>query len=169
MRRLAAGLALLAVGSGAQTSAPAPQPPVGDASRVDMCTVLTDAELTGLGNDVASRKPVNHVGLIGCRWLGSRYTLDLERDKDKIASYQARQRDPAFTSFATNTVNGRAGVRISVRPDRTDCVQFFDGGSVSLVVQLSKAGLYTGPPLDWCGEAMRIARMIEPRLPKVGG
>jgi hypothetical protein len=168
VRRLVAGLALLAVGCGSQTSAPAPQPAVGDASRVDMCAVLTDAELTGLGIRSATRKPNSKLGLVGCFWLGIPFTLDLERDSANIASYQARQHDPAFTNFTRNTVNGRAGVRASIARDGSDCIQFFDGGSVSLSVLVSEAGRYAGPPLDWCGEAIRIARMIEPRLPKAG-
>ncbi|MBV8995984.1 MAG: hypothetical protein JO287_20290 [Pseudonocardiales bacterium] len=47
-------------------------------------------------------------------------------------------------------------------------MQLIDGGPVGLVVSVSKAGLYAGPPLDWCAEAMRVAQMIEPRLPKAG-
>jgi hypothetical protein len=37
-----------------------------------------------------------------------------------------------------------------------------------LVVSVAPSGLYTGPPIDSCAEAMRIAQMIEPRLPKAG-
>jgi hypothetical protein len=36
------------------------------------------------------------------------------------------------------------------------------------VVSVAQAGSYTGPPIDPCAEAMRIAQMIEPRLPKAG-
>lgn len=149
-------------------SEPAPSPAVPDASRADMCTILTDAELTGLGIDLNSRKPVNRLGLVGCKWLGTLFTLDLERDKDSVISYQARRRDPAFTSFGDNTVNGRAGAHLSVRRDRSDCTQLVDGGPVSLWVAVAPAGLYSGPKIDSCAEALRIAQMIEPRLPKAG-
>jgi hypothetical protein len=159
-------LALLAAGCGVHTAASAPT--VGDASRVDMCTILTDNELTGLGIEPASRKPNDRLGEVGCRWLGQPFTLDLERGKDTVAQYRARRDDPAFTSFADNTVNGRAGARLTVERDPLDCTQLIDGGPVGLVVSVSKAGLYTGPPLDWCAQAMRVAQMIEPRLPKAG-
>jgi hypothetical protein len=100
------GLAFLAVGCGSGVSAAPPVPVVSDASRVDMCTILIDAELTELGIELSSRKPVNHLGLVGCKLQGMRITLDLERDNDTLAQYQARRHGPAFTSFEDNTVNG---------------------------------------------------------------
>jgi hypothetical protein len=161
-------LALLAAGCGAQTSASAPSSAVGDASQVDMCTILTDNELAGLGLNLASREPNHRLGEVGCGWIGKPFTLDLERGKDTVAQYRARRNDPAFTSFADNMVNGRAGARLSVERDRSDCTQLIDGGPVGLVVSVAQAGAYTGPPIDSCAEAMRIALMIEPRLPKAG-
>jgi hypothetical protein len=159
---------LLAAGCGShsQGSDPAPSPPVADASRVDMCTILTDQELGQLGIKLNSGKPVNRLGLVGCKWLGTPFTLDLDRDKDTVAQYQARRRDPAFTSFTDNTVNRRAGAQLSVRRDRSDCTQLVDGGTVSLTVSVAQSGLWTGPQIDSCAEALRIAQMIEPRLPK---
>ncbi len=139
-----------------------------DASRVDLCTVLTDAELTGLGIEVNSRKQVNRLGLVGCKWYGKPFLLGLERDNETVASYKARRHGPAFTSFADNTVNGRAAVHLSVDPDRDDCTQLVDGGSVSLAVNVSPAFNPQGPSVDSCAEALRIAQMIEPRLPRAG-
>ncbi len=161
-------LALLAGGCGSAASQAPPSKTVADASRVDMCTILTDAELTGLGAELDSRRPVNRLGSVGCMWLGARFTLGLERGRDTVAQYQARRHDPAFTSFGDNTVNGRAGARLSVDRARDDCTQLIDGGPVSLTVSVSPAGLYTGPKIDSCAEALRIAQMIEPRLPKAG-
>ena len=161
-------LVLLAAGCGAQTAGSVPSPVVGDASRVDMCTILTDAELTGLGIKLSSRKQNNRLGEVGCRWVGQPFTLDFERGRDTVAQYRARRNDPAFTSFADNTVNGRAGAHLSVERDRSDCTQLIDGGPVGLVVSVAQSGLYTGPPINSCAEALRIAQMIEPRLPKAG-
>jgi len=163
-------LALLAGGCGSAASQAPTLPPtaMADASRVDMCTILTDAELTGLGAELNRRKPVNRLGLVGCHWGGMPFVLGLERDKETVASYKARRHDPAFTSFADNTVNGRAGAHLSVDRARDDCTQLIDGGPVSLTVSVSPAGLYTGPKIDSCAEALLIAQMIEPRLPKAG-
>jgi hypothetical protein len=167
-RVLVVAVGLLAVGCGSQVSRFAPSPPVADASRVDMCTVLTDVELTGLGITLNTRKPVGQLGSVGCGWLGKAFTLDLERDKETLASYRARRHSPIFTSFADNTVNGRAGAHLSVDRDRTDCTQLMDGGPVSLTVSVAPAFSLNGPSVDSCAEALRIAQMIEPRLPKTG-
>jgi Protein of unknown function (DUF3558) len=167
-RVLVVAVGLLTVGCGSQVSGFAPSPAVADASRLDMCTILTDAELAGLGIRLNTRKQVNRLGLVGCKWLGKSIILDLERDKDTVASYKARRHDPVFTSFADNMVNGRAGVHLSVRRDRSDCTQLFDGGPVSLWVAVAPAFSLNGPSVDSCAEALRIAQMIEPRLPKTG-
>ncbi|HYZ35531.1 MAG TPA: DUF3558 family protein [Pseudonocardiaceae bacterium] len=166
MRRVVVVLGLLAAGCGFHTAAAPTSPAVGDASRMDMCTVLTDSELARLGIELDSRKPVNELGSVGCGSRGSHITLDLERDNESLASYQARRNSPAFTSFVDNTVNGRPGARLSVDRDRDDCTQLMDGGPVSLSVSVAPAGLYSGSQIDSCAEAMRIAQVIEPRLPR---
>ncbi|HEX6402725.1 MAG TPA: DUF3558 family protein [Pseudonocardiaceae bacterium] len=167
-RTLVVAFAVLAAGCSAQNAGSVPSPAVGDASRVDMCTILTDAELSGLGLKPASREQDNKLGEVGCVWAGLPFTLYLARGRDTVAQYRGRRNDPVFTSFADNTVNGRDGARLSVESDRRDCTQLIDGGPVGLVVTVAQSGLYTGPPLDWCAQAMRVAQMIEPRLPKAG-
>jgi hypothetical protein len=159
-------MGLLAASCGSQVPGLPVKPPVADASRVDMCAVLTDAELTRLGIKLNTRKEVNELGVVGCQWVGKPITLSLERDEDTIAAYQARRDDPAFTRFSENIVNDRTGVQLSVERDRTDCAQFMDGGSVSLVVSVAPSFSPDPPKLDSCAEALRIAQMIEPRLPK---
>jgi hypothetical protein len=157
-------LGLLAAGCGSQMSGATAPPAVSDASQVDMCTVLSDRELSELGAKLDTRKAFNEVGVIGCRWVGKPFTLSLERDKDTLASYQARRRDPAFVSFVDNRVNGRVGVQLVVDRDGSQCAQLMDGGPVSLVVGVAASSSLG--PIDSCAEALRIAKMIEPRLPK---
>ena len=162
---LLAAVGLLVGGCSSQVAEPPASPTVADASQVDMCTILTDAELTQLGIRLDSRKQVNELGEVGCGWGGQPFTLDLERGKDTVAAYRARRHDPAFTSFADNTVNGRAGGHFSVRRDRSDCAQLIDGGAVALVVAVAPAFSLNPRPIDSCAAALRIAQMIEPRLP----
>jgi hypothetical protein len=159
-RVLAAAVALAAAGCGSLA-------PSADASQVDMCTILTDRELSRLDVTPDSRQPVEQPGSVGCMWLGRAFTLDLERDKDTVSSYKIRQRGPAFITFAENTVNGRAGVQFAVDRGRTACEQLIDGGSVSLVVTVAPASSPGTPKIDSCAEALRIAKLIEPRLPKL--
>lgn len=158
---------LVTAGCGSsQVAGPAAPPTVGDASRVDMCTILTDQELSQLGIKADSRRSVEQLGSVGCAWLGTPFTLNLERDKETVAAYKARQRGPAFITYAENTVNGRAGIRFAVDSGGTACEQLMDGGSVSLVVSVAPAMSLNAPKVDSCAEALRIAQKIEPRLPK---
>ena len=165
---MVAAFAIFAAGCGSPESGHAPSPAEADVGQVDMCAILTDQELTQLGIKLSSRKTVNSLGSVGCGWSGKPITLGLERDKETLASYRARRNSPTFTSFVDNTVNSRAGAHLSVDRDRDDCTQLMDGGPVSLSVSVAPAGLYAGPKVDSCAEALRIAQMIEPRLPKVG-
>ncbi|MGQ0778571.1 MAG: DUF3558 family protein [Pseudonocardiales bacterium] len=142
-------------------------PAVADAGGVDMCTILTEAELSDLGIELDTREQVDELGLIGCGWVGEPITLELNRNEDTVAEYAARRDDPAFVTFGDNMVNGRAGVHFGVSSSGQDCVQLIDGGSVSLRVAVA-ASSSLGPPIDVCAEALRIAQLIEPRLPRTG-
>jgi hypothetical protein len=160
---------LLAAGCSSQepTAPPAAPPPVADASKVDMCTILSDPELAGFGVQVNTRKSFNTAGVIGCRWRGKSYTLSLERDNSTLAGYRAHRNDPQFVNFQDNTVNGRAGAHFGVDKNGSQCAQLIDGGSASLSVSVAVPNNVTPPPVNPCTEALRIAQMIEPRLPKV--
>jgi hypothetical protein len=48
----------------------------------------------------------------------------------------------------------------------SQCAQLIDGGSASLSVSVAVPRTVTPPPVDPCAEALRIAQVIEPRLPK---
>lgn len=159
----------LAAGCGAQlTKAAAPPAPaaVADASRVDMCTILSDAELTALGLQLTTRHSFNKSGVVGCRWLGKPFTVSLERDNATLAVYEAHRTDPKFLNFADSTVNGRAGAHFGVDRNGSQCAQLIAGGSVSLSVSVAVPPNPNIPAVDPCAEALRIAQMVEPRLPK---
>jgi hypothetical protein len=159
---------VLAAGCGAQAPAPAPPAPpaVANANGVDMCTILTDPELTASGARLDSRTSFNKAGVVGCRWQGKSFTLSLERDNATLAGYQAHRQDPKLFNFMDNTVNGRAGAHFGVDPRGSQCAQLIDGGSVSLSVSVAVPANVSAPPVDPCAEALRIAQMVEPRLPK---
>jgi hypothetical protein len=159
---------VLAAGCSSQVSqvSQPPPPKVADASHVDMCTILTDSELTTLGAQASTRKSFNKAGVVGCRWQGKSYTLSMERDNSTLAGYRAHRNDPNFLNFADNTVNGRAGSHFSVDKNGSHCAQLIDGGSASLSVSVAVPRTVTPPPVDPCAEALRIAQVIEPRLPK---
>ncbi|MDQ4021732.1 MAG: DUF3558 domain-containing protein [Actinomycetota bacterium] len=157
-----AALGVLAAGCGVQEPE---APAVADGSQVDMCTILSDRELAELGITLGTRTPFDEVGVVGCYWLGRPFTLSLDRDNTTLASSQSRRRDPAFVSVADNTVNGRAGTQLVLDRDSSQCTQSMDGGPVSLTVSVA-ASSNLEPSIDACAEALRIAQMIEPRLPQ---
>ncbi len=166
MAAAVAAIGLLVGGCGSESAGAPAAPAVADASGVDMCTILTEAELAGLGIRLDTREPVDELGLIGCSWLGTRFKLSMERDEETVGAYLARREGPQFVNFRENTVNDRAGVQFSVTRARPQCVQLLDGGPVSLRVAVAEAGM--GPPIDACAEVLRVAEMVEPRLPKAG-
>ena len=160
--------AVVVAAMGALGVACAPQAPaVADARAVDMCTILTNAELSRLGVRPDTRETVDQFGSVGCEWTGKPLRLSLERDNETVASYRSRPRGPSFITFAENKVNGRAGLTFAVdRDGGSDCEQLIDGGSVSLVVHVASTLTPDGHRIDSCPEALRIAQLIEPRLPK---
>jgi hypothetical protein len=157
---------LFTVACASQGSPPPAPPPVADASKIDMCTILTDRELTSLGAQPGTRKSFNNSGVIGCRWQGKSYTLSMERANSTLAGYRAHRNDPGFINFADNTVNGRAGSHFGVDKSGSQCAQLMDGGSAALAVSVAISRTASAP-VDPCAEALRIAQMIEPRLPKL--
>lgn len=169
MRRgvlLVAAVGLLAVGCGSQAPKAPKAPAVADASAVNMCTILTGAELTGLGVRPETRQHFSKSGVIGCRWLGKAYTLSLERANSTLSGYQASRNDSKFITFADNKVNGRAGAHFGVERNGSQCAQLMDGGPVALSVSVAVPSTLNPRPVDPCAEALRIAQMIEPRLPE---
>ena len=161
---------LLAAACGAQAAdAPAPSAApatAADASRVDMCTILSDSELTELGVRLDSRRPFSNQGIVGCRWLGKPYTLSMERDNSTLAGYQAQRARPQFVDFTDNTVNGRPGAHFAINRSGLQCVQLIDGGSTSLSVNVAIPANLKPAPVEPCAEALHIAQMVEPRLPR---
>jgi hypothetical protein len=162
---LAAGCNSTGSPSSSSITTPA-QPAVADASQVNMCTILTSAELTGLGVRPDTRQRVTKTGVVGCRWLTKSYTLSLTRDDGTIAKYQQHRQDPKFVNFTDNTVNNRAGAHFGVDANGTQCAQLMNGGPVSLLVSVAVSPNVNPRPVDPCAEAFRIAQMIEPKLPK---
>jgi hypothetical protein len=156
---------MLAAGCSSQVSQPPPVPVAGG-SHVDMCTILNDSELTSLGVRPSTRKNFNKAGVIGCRWQAKTYTLSMARDNSTLAGYRAHRNDPNFVNFADNSVNGRAGSHFGVDQSGSQCAQLIDGGSASLSVSVAAPPNVTPRPVDPCAEALRIAQIIEPRLPK---
>ncbi|MGH3931230.1 MAG: DUF3558 family protein [Pseudonocardiaceae bacterium] len=137
---------------------------VGDASAVDMCSILTDEEFSGLGINPGSRTRSDDVRTLGCEWTGTPFNLRMARNDSTIADILANRDNPVLTSVTENTVNGRSGIRLTFEGS-AECEQRIDGGpKASLSVDVL-ASSQLGPSIDPCAEALRIAELIEPKLP----
>lgn len=172
--RLVVALVVITVVSGcAGDIAGAPStsgPSEGARPAVDPCAVLSDAELAGLGKQPETRRVVEELDAIGCGWRGEPLGLTLTTNPDTIAEYRARRDDPVFVTFAQNRVNDRPGVQTRVDPSGEQCTQAVGtgAGALSVGVRLSGRASVDGVQVDPCAEALRIAELIEPRLPEVG-
>ncbi len=154
--------------SGAPTTSEGPS----DGSRptMDPCTVLSDAELAQLGRQPETRRMVQELDAIGCGWRGQPLGLSLTTNPDTIADYRERKDDPVFVTFAENQVNDRPGVQTQVAISGEECAQVVGTGSgvLSVGVRLSGRARVNGVQVDPCAEALRIAELIEPRIPEAG-
>lgn len=136
----------------------------GDAAlnKLDPCTLLTTQELQQY--QVRSKgEPLNSSDEQGCDFLGSPDSLsrgiNLTKSKDSVASYV--ERADTFVKLTKNNVSGRDGVQVQISKSNTECSQIIGVGSGTVSVAVT--GDKSGNP---CGDALQIAQVVEPRLPK---
>ena len=164
-------VAVLGGCAGDITGAPTIEDPsAGGRPTVDPCAVLSDAELAQLGMQPETRRTVQELDAIGCGWRGQPFGLSLTTNPDTIADYRERRDDPVFVSFVENEVNDRPGVQTQVALSGEECGQVVGTGSgvLSVGVRLSGRARVDGVQADPCAEALRIAELIEPRIPEAG-
>ncbi|MFC0544238.1 DUF3558 domain-containing protein [Kutzneria chonburiensis] len=131
-------------------------------NKLDPCTLLTTQELQQY--QVRTKgEPLNSSDEQGCGFLGSPDSLsrgiNLTKSKDSVADYVSRK--DGYVKFATNTVNGRDAAQVQISKSNTECSQIIavGSGTVSVAVTSDKSG-------DPCGDALQIAKVVEPRLSK---
>lgn len=166
-----AAVAVLSGCGGGIAGAPSTSgPSEGARPAVDPCTVLADAELVGLGMQPETRRLVEELDAIGCGWRGQPLGMSLTTIPDTINEYGVRRNDPVFVTFAENRVNDRRGVQTQVDPSGEECSQAVgaSSGAVEVGVRLSGRARVDGVQVDPCADALRIAELIEPRLPEAG-
>jgi Protein of unknown function (DUF3558) len=85
--------------------------------------------------------------------------ISLNKSKDSVDSYVKRA--DTFVKFTQNKVNGRAGAQTQISDSNTECSQVIavGTGDVRVAVLRDKSG-------DPCGNALKLAQLVEPRLPK---
>ncbi|HEY0494098.1 MAG TPA: DUF3558 family protein [Kutzneria sp.] len=130
--------------------------------KLDPCALLTVDQLQQYS--VATQgQPLNTSDETGCIYLGSPDSasrgINLSKSKDSVDSYV--QRSDTFVKLTKNTVNGRNGVQTQISTSNTECSQVIavGSGTVRVAVTNDKSG-------DPCGDALKIAQVVEPKLPK---
>lgn len=169
LRRLLGAVAAMALLAGCGGGiAGTPKSPEGARPAVDPCTVLADADLAQLGMRLETRRTVEELDALGCGWLGEPLSLTLTTNPDTVADYRARGDDPVFVTLEENQVNDRPGVQTQVDTTGEACTQVMGTGPgvLAVGVALSARASVDGLQVDPCAEALRIAELIEPRLPE---
>lgn len=149
-------------GQGGPTTSASSSSSSGDAalSALDPCTLLTSQELQQY--NVATKGDKNTTSdEVGCDYVGNypAPSLSISKSKDSVQSYV--QRSDTFVKLVQNTVNGRAGVQTRISSSNDECSQVMAVGSGD--VRIGLTGDKSGDP---CGDVLKIAQVVEPRLPK---
>jgi hypothetical protein len=163
----AALLALTGCGPSPVTGDPGPTTSgsAGDATtfaNLDACKLLSPEELQQAGVQTQSI-PLNEAGETGCDFRNATDVtgrrINLVKSPDTMDSFV--QRSSTFLFFKQNSVNGRQGFQVSASDKNSECSQFmvFAGKLVSVAVTADTSG-------DPCGDAAKLAKLAEPRLPK---
>ncbi|MCP2259083.1 Protein of unknown function (DUF3558) [Streptoalloteichus tenebrarius] len=139
--------------------------PRGGIDKVDPCKLLSASQLSTFGLQTTG-KPDKLVSEPYCEYDGDPFSIRVitspNRNLEKFKS--AGQ---TYDRFEPNQVNGRPGAKIIVAGDtgHGGCVQLMDAGQGSARIQVNyKFGKYEGK--DPCADAMAIAKLVEPNLPK---
>jgi hypothetical protein len=130
--------------------------------KLDACTLLTADQLQQYGVETKG-KPQNNSSENGCAFIAtpdsSATSINLSKSKDSVDSYV--QRSDTFVKLAKNSVNGRNGVQTQISTSNTECSQVMAVGSGTV-----RAGVINDKSGDPCGDALKIAQVVEPKLPK---
>jgi hypothetical protein len=126
---------------------------------LDPCTLLTSQELQQFGVDPSTRKPANGSGETGCGFIKYPIGIVLGKANDTVQGFL--DRSDTFVKIAKRDVNGRSGVLTQISTENTDCSQVLAVGTG--VVRIGLTGDKSGDP---CGDVLKIAQVVEPKLPK---
>lgn len=130
--------------------------------KVDPCTLLTTDQLQQYKVETQGT-PQNTSDETGCAFLGSPDPLstgiNLTKSKDSVDSYA--QRADTFTKFSKNSVNGRSAAQTQISSANTECSQIMAVGSGTV-----RVGVINDKSGDPCADALKIAQVVESKLPK---
>ncbi|KAA5828455.1 DUF3558 domain-containing protein [Saccharopolyspora hirsuta] len=162
-----AGAALLGAagcGTGGETTnAPASTQQNIGLGQVDPCTVLTPEELSSLGFEGPGQKQEGISSEPGCAFDSLEFGITISKNEEKSVEEYGKQ--DSWAKFDQTQVDGRpAATGVSKNATQADvCTALVDAGGGVVLVDVS---LLRAKEMDECGEALKIAEKIAPRLPK---
>ena len=135
---------------------------------VDPCKLLHKEELQEFGINSDS-KPYEFIDEKGCDWDGAPKSITLSKGIQGLDFFDRRA--SWHIKYLRNMINNRPGALMQGSPTNTECSQVLAVGTGDVVVTMfyfRPTGAdtnYQYPP-DPCSDALAIATIIEPRLPK---
>ncbi|MGP4019168.1 DUF3558 domain-containing protein [Saccharopolyspora sp. 5N708] len=150
-------------GTSEETSAPTSAASGSGLADFDPCSFLTAEELSAAGVSGPGR-PANAVeSQPGCDFEGENVLLTLS--KNETEDFEAYSKN-SFEQFDEIDINGRKAARAVTAGSGGQgiCSAIISAGGG--IVDVNVAGIMRDSVPDPCGEAEKIARQIEPRLPQ---
>lgn len=154
-----AGCDLIPGSTSAQTSStPKPSP------EFDVCQLLSEEQLVSLEVETKAT-PKDWAGKVGCEREGKVFSIGLFRDvRQSFDESEKGHQSPGF-QWTRVDVNGRRGAHYVASAGKTECAFIFDiGATANLYIQIFNKSTDPGTP---CVTAERVAKMVEPNLPKI--
>lgn len=138
------------------TSKPSPE--------FDVCQLLSTEQLTSLEVQTVSTHK-DRAGMVGCQREGKAFSIGLLRStRQTFDDFEKSKQAPGF-QWTRMDVNGRRGAHFVVSSGKTECSFVFDIGSTAgMYIQIFNNSTDPGTP---CVTAERVAKMVEPNLPKI--
>ncbi|MCA1195897.1 MULTISPECIES: DUF3558 domain-containing protein [unclassified Saccharopolyspora] len=157
------GCALGGTDPGSEQNSPEPQPKASGLKDLDPCAFFTPDDLAAAGVGGAPERVEDVSFEPGCSFEGESAMLTLYKNQDEtVGSYATHGNWDSYQKF---DINGRAaatGVSAGAT-DRGICNVLVDAGGGVAIVTVNE--IFPGGIPDPCGEAEKIARQVEPRLP----
>ncbi|GDY32199.1 hypothetical protein GTS_38320 [Gandjariella thermophila] len=126
---------------------------------VDPCGLLKPQELQQLEVPTQS-EPANASGETGCAWTSKKLFVSSTKAKDGLDYFTKHPEQ--YVNLAKNTVNDRPGVHFQISRSNTECTQAMAVGTGYVAIAVG----YFDKQGDPCAQALQIAQMVEPRLPR---
>ena len=155
--------------STAGTAQPAPTTMPGSVAELshDPCTQVTDAMISSLGFDPATKKPyragVERATEMGCAWKDSATMTRLGADIGKsLSTVDQYRKNPTFNGVTELTIGGHAAVNFVTDTAGGGCNLAIEISGGSAIVATSASSQSSAPNPDSCPDAVRIATAISP-------